>query len=116
MTTNACQFPTGIGFAIHGVRRKTNEHITLYANNLVYHAFLCTEHRALLTETVPEFGLVPVGGRTKDAKRRTMYVSKSGVPFTAAQARAWLIRRGDLDERRFGRLSRAQIDAYAAKH
>ena len=115
--TTACHFPNGpteVGTC--GKRGKSNEHVTLYANGLVYHGFLCTSHRNLLTDAIPEFGLIPVGGRTKDAKRRTAYVGESGRPFTAAMAREWLIKRGDLAGHGAGRLRQEQIDAYAATH
>ena len=90
--------------------------MTLYANDLVYHGFLCASHRNALTDAIPEFGLAPVGSRSKDAKRRTAYIGKSGKAFTAAQARAWLVKRGELEGIGPGRLSQQQLDAYADTH
>ena len=85
-------------------------------NGLIYHGFLCATHRKVLTDMAPEYGLVPVGGRTKDSKRRAAYVAKSGKAFTAAQARAWLITRDDEVRPGAGRLSAEQLDRYAATH
>lgn len=113
--TTACQFPDPIEIKTCGRKSKSNEHVTLYADGLVYHGFLCTSHRTLLTDAIPEFGLVPVGSRTKDAKRRAAYVASSGKRFTAAMAREWLIERGEASEGP-GRLSKAQLDTYAAAH
>src|SRR3954464_6437702 len=102
--TNVCHFPDPVGAGTCGKRGKANQHVTLYANDLVYHGFLCAKHRQVLTDVAPEFGLAPVGSRTKDAKRRTAYIGKSGTAFTAAQARAWLIKRGELASHGPGRL------------
>jgi hypothetical protein len=113
--TNPCHFPDPTGISTCGRRGKTNEHVTLYMNGLVYHAYLCTAHRKTVTEMAPELGFAPVGGRTKDAKRRTAYLGKSGKPFTASQARAWLVRRGE-NVQGPGRLSNEQLSQYAESH
>lgn len=58
-------------------------------------------------------GMRPVNARV-DYKPRALYVSASGVPFTGAQARAWLMERGLAKPK--GRLSREHIEAYRASH
>jgi hypothetical protein len=115
--TTPCHFPDPVGVGTCGRRGKTNEHVTLFLNGLVYHAYLCPSHRKVLTEMAPEYGLAPVGGRTKDAKRRTAYVGKSGQAFTTTQARAWLIKNGDENVRPGpGRLTNEQLARYADTH
>lgn len=113
--TSACHFPDPIGVGTCGKRGQT-QHVSLYADDLVYHGTLCETHRKVLADVAPEFGLVPVGSRTKDAKRRAVYVGKSGTAFTAAQARTWLVLQGELEGHGPGRLGQAQLDRYAETH
>lgn len=60
-----------------------------------------------------KFG-VRVRRATVKYKVRAAYVTKSGRSFTAEDARPWLVEHGLAGAR--GRLSRDQLDAYAASH
>lgn len=65
-----------------------------------------------------EIGLVargarPAGARV-DYKTRAAYITASGIPFTAEEARKWLVER-DLAKPR-GRLSATQLQMYADAH
>lgn len=73
----------------------------------------CAGHADQLSEAMTFMGLRPVV--RIDGKVREAYTTASGKQFTAAQARAWLIEQGCL-EAKFGRLSKALIDQYAAAH
>lgn len=55
-----------------------------------------------------------VTGANVDYKPRAAYVAASGVSFTAEEARPWLIERSLASSR--GRLSKAQLQAYADAH
>lgn len=58
-------------------------------------------------------GARPAGARV-DYKTRAAYITASGIPFTAEEARKWLVER-DLAKPR-GRLSATQLQTYAEAH
>lgn len=58
-------------------------------------------------------GARPAGARV-DYKHRAAYLTASGVPFTAEEARAWLMKQGLAKPR--GRLSKVHLQAYSDAH
>lgn len=80
----------------------------------------CAQHDKLLAEALKPLGFVrdtldPVAKAKTDWKERAAHIAASGTRFSAAEARAWLIEQGVLDNPR-GRLSRAHIRMYADTH
>lgn len=83
-----------------------------------YELRLCRQHYdALRDELRGVWGIRTVRefSDTTDYKGRELYLAKSGTPFTAADARPWLVAQG-LAKSGAGRLSQQQLDAYADTH
>lgn len=91
------------------------EPIEFTLNSIVYRAEICPGHRQELAALLGEIGLRPVAS-IHDSKRRDVLVTASGVPFTAAQARAWLVDQGIKTGAAAGRISAAHLELYAASH
>lgn len=91
------------------------EPVELTVDAVVHRGEICPEHRKELAEMLRELGLRPVAS-ISDGKRRDILIAKSGEPFTAAQARTWLVEQGIKTGASSGRVSIAHLDLYAANH
>ncbi len=87
--------------------------LQLTFDGIAYATDVCAGHRDDLLAAITKLGFRPVASIV-DGRRRDVYITASGEPFTTADARAWLIEQGLATER--GRISREYLELYASKH
>lgn len=83
--------------------------------DVVYRADICDGHVEDMLKSVLKVGFRPTASIV-DGKRRDVFVTSSGRPFTSAEARAWLVTQGLKEGTAKGRVSAEHLELYAAAH
>ena len=82
---------------------------------VVYRSDICDQHVEAMLQSVLKLGFRPIASLV-DGKRRDVFVTSSGRPFTSAEARAWLVSQGLKEGTAKGRVSAEHLELYAAAH
>lgn len=81
---------------------------------LKFRADLCDKHAEGVEEAFAKLGIHRTAARV-DSKDRQVMTTATGKPFTAQDARDWLLGQG-LIKNAAGRISKANLEKYAAAH
>lgn len=104
---------TTCDFQSHGVPAHTRIEITLEGKK--FEADLCDGCIPELERSLLGLGLRPSIALV-DGKPRGQYLTESGIPFTTAEAREWLVANGYDVHPTVGRVSAEMLREYAAAH
>lgn len=108
-----CDFVASSDGGAHGVPASTRIEITLEGKK--FEADLCDPCLHDLERSLLDLGLRPSIALV-DGKPRGQYLTDSGVPFTTAEAREWLVENGYEVHPTVGRVSAEMLREYAASH
>lgn len=97
----------------HGVPAVTRIEITIDGKK--FEADLCGRCIHALERAILNLGLRPSIALV-DGKPRGQYLTNSGRPFTAAEAREWLVENGYDVHPTMGRVSAEMLSEYASAH